>query len=101
MVLLPMLMTVLLLEEEEDEDDELGLVVEVLVEEVEEEGSLGLVRVRSPRRWTSGMRTVRPARVMLGVPDIKARRDTLLPESYRPIMSVQCDQKGCAKMGIG
>jgi hypothetical protein len=50
--------------------------LEVLVEE-----SVGLVRVRSPRRWVSDMRTVRPARVMLGVPDIKARRDTLLPES--------------------
>jgi hypothetical protein len=50
--------------------------LEVLVVE-----SAGLVRVRSPRRWVSDMRTVRPARVMLGVPDIKARRDTLLPES--------------------
>lgn len=45
------------------------------------------VRTRSPRRRTSGMRIVRPARVMFWVPIRWARRETLLPES--------CVQFGC------
>jgi hypothetical protein len=36
---------------------------------------------RSPRSWTSAMMTVRPPRVMLAVPVMAARRETLLPES--------------------
>lgn len=38
-------------------------------------------RVRSPRSWASAIITVLPARVMLGVPLMAARRETLLPES--------------------
>jgi hypothetical protein len=41
----------------------------------------GFVRVRSPRRWTSAIITVLPPRVILGVPVMFARRDTLLPLS--------------------
>jgi hypothetical protein len=74
-VALPMLIAV-------DAGGVLLLVEELVVLSVEEE-AVGLARVRSPRRWASGMRRVRPARVMLGVPDIKARRETLLPESWR------------------
>lgn len=44
--------------------------------------STALVRVRSPRRCTSFMRTVRPARVMFWVPAMAARREILLPESF-------------------
>lgn len=44
-------------------------------------GSDDFVRVRSPRRCTSAMMTVLPPRVMLGVPLMFARRDTLLPLS--------------------
>lgn len=54
-------------------------VLETLAALGSEEG--GLVRVKSPRRWTSAMMTVLPPRVMLGVPLILARRDTLLPLS--------------------
>lgn len=39
------------------------------------------VGCRSPRNCTSAMITVRPPRVMLAVPVIAARRETLLPES--------------------
>jgi hypothetical protein len=46
------------------------------------EAGVGRERTRSPRRRTSVMRTVLPARVMLGVPVIRARRETLFPESY-------------------
>lgn len=41
-----------------------------------------LKRCRSPRRCTSAIMTVRPPRVMLAVPEIWARRETLLPESW-------------------
>jgi hypothetical protein len=41
----------------------------------------GFERVRSPRSWASAMITVLPASVMLGVPLMAARRETLLPES--------------------
>jgi len=45
-------------------------------------GSLGgFSRVRSPRRTTSAWMTVRPPSVMLAVPEMLARRETLLPES--------------------
>lgn len=40
------------------------------------------VRVRSPRRWTSAIITVLPPRVMFAVPEILARRETLLPLSW-------------------
>jgi len=50
--------------------------------EREVEVGAGLRRVRSPRRCVSGERRVRPAMVMLGVPVMRARRETLLPESY-------------------
>ena len=46
--------------------------------EVEEGGS---VRIRSPRMITSAWMTVRPPRMMLGVPWMMALRDTLLPVS--------------------
>jgi hypothetical protein len=55
-------------------------VVPVLSVEDEVVGGRG--RVMSPRRITSVINTVFPARVMLGVPAMRARRDTLLPESY-------------------
>jgi hypothetical protein len=55
-------------------------VLDVLDALGSDEGAL--VRVRSPRRWTSAMITVLPPRVMLGVPVIFARRDTLFPLSY-------------------
>jgi hypothetical protein len=42
----------------------------------------GLRRVRSPRRTTSAWMTVRPPSVMLAVPEMLARRETLLPESW-------------------
>lgn len=48
------------------------------------EGSEGLGargRVISPRKCTSAISTVRPASVMFGVPAMRARRETLLPES--------------------
>jgi hypothetical protein len=48
------------------------------------DGSFG--RVRSPRRCTSAMITVLPPRVMLGVPEMLALRDTLLPLSCRKSM---------------
>jgi hypothetical protein len=43
----------------------------------------GAARVgcKSPRNCTSAMMTVRPPRVMLAVPVIAARLETLLPES--------------------
>lgn len=41
----------------------------------------GRVACRSPRRCTSDIITVRPPRVMLAVPVMALRRDTLLPES--------------------
>jgi len=41
----------------------------------------GRVAWRSPRRCTSAMITVRPPRVMLAVPVMAERRETLLPES--------------------
>lgn len=47
---------------------------------VEEEGE-GLRRVRSPRSTTSAWITVRPPSVMLAVPEMLARRETLLPLS--------------------
>jgi len=50
-------------------------------EEEEEEGG-GLRRVRSPRSTTSAWITVRPPSVMLAVPEMLARRETLLPLSY-------------------
>lgn len=37
---------------------------------------------RSPRSCTSAMMTVRPPRVMLAVPVMAARRETLFPESW-------------------
>lgn len=40
------------------------------------------MRVRSPRRWTSAIITVLPPRVMLAVPEMFARRETLLPLSW-------------------
>jgi hypothetical protein len=73
MVDLPMLMAVVLLLLLDEED--LGSAEEEV-----------FVRVRSPRRCTSGMSTVRPARVMLGVPEMRARRETLLPESCEVVV---------------
>jgi len=48
---------------------------------VVEEG--GRVRVRSPRMMTSAWMTVRPPRMMFGVPWMKDLRETLLPVSWR------------------
>lgn len=45
------------------------------------------MRVRSPRRWTSAIITVLPPRVMLAVPEMFARRETLLPLSWRFVSS--------------
>jgi hypothetical protein len=45
-------------------------------------GSEDFVRVRSPLRWTSAIITVLPPRVILAVPEILARRETLLPLSF-------------------
>ena len=46
-----------------------------------EEEEDGLRRVRSPRSTTSAWITVRPPSVMLAVPEMLARRETLLPLS--------------------
>jgi hypothetical protein len=40
------------------------------------------VGCKSPRNCTSAMMTVRPPRVMLAVPVMAERRETLLPESW-------------------
>lgn len=45
---------------------------------------------RSPRSCTSAMITVRPPRVMLAVPVIAARRETLFPESCGAVRRVDC-----------
>ena len=42
----------------------------------------GRVRMRSPRRMTSAWMTVRPPRMMFGVPWMRERRETLLPVSW-------------------
>ena len=47
--------------------------------------AVDLVGCRSPRSWTSAIITVRPPRVMLAVPVMAARRETLLPESWSEI----------------
>lgn len=44
-------------------------------------GSEVFVLVKSPRRWTSAIITVLPPSVMLAVPEMFARRETLLPLS--------------------
>jgi hypothetical protein len=54
---------------------------------------------RSPRRWTSAWMTVRPARVILGVPDMQALRDTLLRASCGTISRWQCrNQRAAGKI---
>ena len=57
--------------------------------DAEEEGG-GLRRVRSPRSTTSAWITVRPPSVMLAVPEMLARRETLLPLSYGAKTSEKC-----------
>jgi hypothetical protein len=95
MVLRPMLMAVELDFEEEDEPPPppvLALLAGAAAEAVEgsegadaeEEAARG--RARSPRRTVSDMSTVLPARVMLWVPEMWARRETLLPESWRVLV---------------
>ena len=59
------------------------------LDEVDDED--GLDRVKSPRSCASAMMTVLPARVMLGVPLMAARRETLLPESYETMISLRID----------
>jgi hypothetical protein len=51
----------------------------------------GTARVgcKSPRNCTSAMITVRPPRVMFAVPVIAERRETLLPESWPYVRSLQ------------
>jgi len=55
----------------------------------------GLSRVRSPRSTTSAWMTVRPPRVMFAVPEMLARRDTLLPESYKAEDGLERVETGC------
>jgi len=87
MVCLPMLIDVMAC----DFDADFGSTVE------------DFVRVRSPRRWTSAIITVLPPRVMLAVPVMLARRETLLPLSWggegrvRFVLGI-C--KGCRDKGV-
>jgi hypothetical protein len=75
MVFLPMLIAVELGFDAAAADED----VEVLVVVEEEDSVRG--RARSPRSTVSDMSTVLPARVMFCVPEMCARRETLLPES--------------------
>lgn len=50
---------------------------------------------RSPRSWTSAIITVRPPRVMLAVPVMAARRETLLPESWEVLGESREERVGC------
>ena len=56
--------------------------MEVGVTSLPDEEGTARVGWRSPRSWTSAMMTVRPPRVMLAVPVMALRRETLLPESW-------------------
>ena len=76
----PMLMTVQRPMAMDVEDGCFAALLSLVSEANEEEG--GLRRVRSPRSTTSAWITVRPPSVMLAVPEMLARRETLLPLSW-------------------